>query len=118
MSGPYAIRGAKTLGAIQPKRRIKKAKQRKLTIRQKLRNWLMNDDLETDYSGNSVICEERNLSSDGMKFELFKANGGYVVETRYYDHKTDRNHNKLYIIKDENDVGEELGKIITMESLR
>jgi hypothetical protein len=53
-----------------------------------------------------------------MKFELFKANGGYIVETRYYDSKSDRHHNKLHIINDENDIGEALGKIITMESLR
>lgn len=108
--------------AIRPHRsavsKVKKARKMKITLKQKLRNWLLNDQLETDYSSNSVICEDRNLSSDGMKFELFRASGGYIVETRYYDSKSDRNHNKLYIIKDENDIGEELGKIITMESLR
>ena len=98
--------------------KVRKAKKMKLTFRQKLRNWILNDDVETDYSGNSICVEERHLSSDGMKFELFRASGGYIVETRYYDSKSDRNHNKLYIIKDENDIGEELGKIITMESLR
>ena len=118
MSGPYAIRGAQTLGTTRPKRRIRKATQMKLTFRQKLRNWIMSDDYETDYSGNVISVDERHLSSDGMKFELFKANGGYIVETRYYDSKSDRHHNKLHIIKDENDIGEELGKIITMESLR
>ena len=59
-----------------------------------------------------------SLQSDGMRFQLYRANGGYVVETRSYDRKNDRNNNKLYIIKDEEDVGESIGKIITMESLR
>jgi hypothetical protein len=112
-----AVVSAKQRRTISPTRKIRK-EQMKLTIRQRLRNWILNDDVETDYSGNSICVEERSLSSDGMKFELFRANGGYIVETRYYDSKSDRNHNKLYIIKDENDIGEELGKIITMESLR
>jgi hypothetical protein len=117
MSSGYAITSAKQRRPISPARKIRKEKM-KLTIRQKLRNWIMSDDYETDFSGNVISVDERHLSSDGMKFELFKANGGYIVETRYYDSKSDRHHNKLHIIKDENDIGEELGKIITMESLR
>jgi hypothetical protein len=112
-----AISTAKQRRPIRPARKLRK-EQMKLNFRQKLRNWLMSDDYETDYSGNIVSCDERSLSSEGMKFELFKANGGYIVETRYYDSKSDRHHNKLHIIKDENDIGDELGKIITMESLR
>lgn len=112
-----AVTSAKQHRSISPARKIRK-KQMKLTIKQKLRNWIMSDDYETDYSGNVISVDERHLSSDGMKFELFKASGGYIVETRYYDSKGDRHHNKLHIIKDENDIGEELGKIITMESLR
>jgi hypothetical protein len=117
MSGGYALTSAKQRRSISPARKIRK-EQMKLTIRQKLRNWIMSDDYETDFSGNAICVDERHLSSDGMKFELFKANGGYIVETRYYDSKSDRHHNKLHIINDENDIGEALGKIITMESLR
>ena len=98
--------------------KVRKTKKMKLTIKQKLRNWIMSDDYESDYSGNAISVDERHLSSDGMKFELFRASGGYIVETRYSDSKSDRHHNKLHIIKDENDIGEDLGKIITMESLR
>jgi hypothetical protein len=117
MSGPYAISGAKTIGTIRPKSRIRKAKKMKLTIRQKLRNWLMNDD-EIYVGRGDIVQEGHSINSDGMRFDLYKASGGYIVETRYYDSKNDRNHNKLYIIKDDQDVGEEMGKIITMESLR
>jgi hypothetical protein len=122
MSGPYASQGslvgAKTLGTSRPISKARKAKKMKLTLRQKLRNWLMNDN---DHYSNEVVMqveESRGLNSEGMRFDLFKASGGYIVETRYYDSKTDRNHNKLHIIKDDQDIGEAMGKIITMESLR
>lgn len=122
MSGPYASRGsivsAKTLGTSRPINKARKAKQMKLTLRQKLRNWLMDDDELPYVSGADIVQESHSLNSDGLRFDLYKASGGYIVETRYYDSKTDRNHNKLYIIKDDQDVGEAMGKIITMESLR
>lgn len=125
MSGSYAnyatqgsLVGAKTLGTVRPKRQERKAKKMKLTLKQKIRNWFMND--SDQYSNDAVplVEESRGLHSDGMRFDLFKASGGYIVETRYYDAKHDRHNNKLYIIKDDQDVGEAMGKIITMESLR
>ena len=121
MSGPYATQGslvgAKTLGTSRSINKARKAKKMKLTLKQKIRNWFMNDD---QYSNDAVlqVDEGRGLNSEGMRFDLFKASGGYIVETRYYDAKTDRNHNKLHIIKDDQDIGEAMGKIITMESLR
>jgi hypothetical protein len=91
----------------------------KLTLRQKIRNWLMNDDYETDYSGNAISIEEcQSLSSDGFKLQVYKANGGIVVETRNYDHRKDENRNSLYVITEDKDLGAEIGKIITMENLR
>ena len=121
MSGPYASQGslasAKTMGTSRPINKARKAKKMKLTLRQKLRNWLMKDD-DIYLSSDSIVQESHSINSDGMRFDLYKASGGYIVETRYYDAKHDRHNNKLYIIKDDQDVGEEMGKIITMESLR
>jgi hypothetical protein len=115
MSGPYAITGAKTLGSNRV-RKARKVKQ-KLTWKQRFRNWIFEE--------NSDMPElvERDISSselggEGMRFQLYRAAGGYVVEIRYYDHKQDRHHHKLHIIKDDDDVGNAIGKIITMESLR
>jgi hypothetical protein len=90
----------------------------KLTIKQKFRNWLMNDtntigELEQDH-----YVETDRFSSDGMRFNLYKASGGFVIETRSYDRRKDENVNSMYVITEDKDLGEELGKIITMESLR
>jgi hypothetical protein len=47
-----------------------------------------------------------------------KAIGGKIITFRHYDAKTDRSSNKLYIVPDELDFERELGKMITLESMR
>ena len=111
------ITGAKqvpTLGSNRA-RKARKVKQ-KTTWRQRLKNWLFRD--ESDAMEPVAVDETPSLSGDGMRFQLFRATGGYVIETRQYDSKNDRNNYKLYIVKDDEDVGQAFGKIITMESLR
>ena len=121
MSSGYNITGAKqaqTLGSSRV-RKARKVKQ-KLTWRQRLRKWF-NKDLEDIDEADAYIpqdIETARLSSDGMRFQLYRASGGYVVETRSYDHRNDRSDTKMYVITEDQDVGHEIGKIITMESLR
>jgi pyrroloquinoline quinone (PQQ) biosynthesis protein C len=52
-----------------------------------------------------------------MNLNVTKANGGWVIEHRQYDKHKDRNNSSVHIITDDKDLGEELGKIITFESL-
>jgi len=118
MTGYYPITGAKqaqTLGSNRV-RKMRKVKQ-KISWRQRLRNWLNKD---IDDSAECVVqdIEPASLSSDGMRFQLYRASGGYVIETRIYDHRNDRHDTKMYVITEDQDVGHEIGKIITMESLR
>jgi hypothetical protein len=120
MSSGYNITGAKqaqTLGSSRV-RKARKVKQ-KTTWRQRLREWF-NKDLEDADIAEIALQEDSlgGLSGEGMRFHLYRASGGYVVETRHYDEKNDRNHYNLYIIHKDKDLGHELGKIITMESLR
>jgi hypothetical protein len=93
--------------------------KQKLTWRQRLRKWF-NKDLEDSDMPELVERDSASgeLGGEGMRFQLYRAAGGYVVETRYYDHKHDRHFHKLHIIKEDDDVGHAIGKIITMESLR
>jgi len=55
---------------------------------------------------------------DGLNIIVRKAMGGKIVTFRTYDTKTDRNNYKLYVIPDEHDFERELGKLITLESMR
>ena len=57
-------------------------------------------------------------SDDGLNITVRKAVGGKIVSFRHYDHKTDRTNHKLYVIPDELDFDKELGKMITLESMR
>ena len=55
---------------------------------------------------------------NGINFVIYGANGGHVVETSKYDRVKDRHHTGLHIIRDEDDIGQEIAKILTLESLR
>ena len=57
-------------------------------------------------------------SEKGIHFTLYKASGGMVVETRTYDSNKDRTIRGLYIVTDEQELGKEISKIVTMENLR
>lgn len=91
-------------------------KKMKLTIKQRLRNWLM-DTNESDIPEISTdSCP--SFDSDPLRINVYKANGGFVVETRKYDRRKDENISSMNIITEDKDLGEELGKIVTMEILR
>ena len=68
-------------------------------------------------SSASAVREDR-LNSDGMSFRIHRASGGMIVEHTHYDRKTDENHNSIHIITDDQDLGEQLAKIFTIEMLR
>lgn len=60
-----------------------------------------------------------SLNADNaIRFNLYIANGGKVIETHRYDRKTDRGSTGLYVISNNADLGQEIEKIITMEGLR
>ena len=57
-------------------------------------------------------------SEDGLSITVRSAIGGRIVTFRHYDRKTDRSNFKLYIVPDDQDFERELGKMITLESMR
>ena len=127
MSGGYAVAStgrARRIPRIIGANKIARSKQyieeksMKLTFKQKLRNWLMND--SADYNEISIgqDHESRDLHSQGFRLQVYSASGGTIVETTKYDRKSDENRHSLYVITEEKDLGEELSKIITMEQLR
>jgi hypothetical protein len=94
-------------------------KPMKLTFKQKLRKWLMDDSDEHDY-GNvvSVDSDGPNIQSQGFRLNVYSASGGTIVETTKYDRQKDEHKHSLHVVTDDKELGEELAKIITMESLR
>ena len=53
-----------------------------------------------------------------LNFKVYSAVGGKVVEFRRYDRKSDRNDSTTYIITNDQDFGDRIAKIATMEKLK
>ena len=78
--------------------------------------WSMNDRHQEEIQISDR--EEVRISATGIRFEVYRANGGTVIETRRNDRRTGDSVYELHVISADQDVGEEIGKIITMEALK
>ena len=92
-------------------------------LKKKIRKWVNQaeaHELERENSihyGNIAVCDD-SLDASPIRFKVYRASGGTVVETNFYDRKTDRQSNSLHVIVEGQDLGHEIGKIITVESLK
>ena len=89
-----------------------------------LKRWLVNIgkrayDKENEGKNEAVSVDTSvRLEGNPLRMNVYRANGGTIVETMRYDEVKDRNVNQLHIVGHDQDLGESLSKIITMESLR
>jgi len=59
------------------------------------------------------------MSSDPtMRFKVYNARGGKIVEFTRYDRQKDRNEHDLYIIRNDEDFGERIAKIAMFEGMK
>ena len=76
----------------------------------------------SDRNQEEDICiqekEEIRISANGIRFEVHRANGGTVIETRRNDRRTGDSVYELHVISADQDIGAEIGKIITLEALK
>ena len=112
-----AVSGVKIPYYNEPRKRLVKKKIMKQSLKQRFLNWLQDTDNEGPQA-ESLYVEADRFQSDGIRMQIYKASGGYVVETRGYDRKTDRNNSSMHVINDEQDLGDALGKIVMMEALK
>ena len=93
------------------------SRKMKMSIKQRIRNWLMNDnDAEECYAVEDETGPD--LNSQSFRLNIYGASGGTIIETTKYDRKSDENRHSLHIVTEDKDLGQELAKIITMEQLR
>lgn len=95
---------------------------KKYGFRRWLHRWLNRPFEDNEVVSSSKVRlstrdDDGQLSSDPLRMNIYSASGGFIIETRTYDRHKDRNNTNLYIVNDGNDLGEEIGKIITMASL-
>jgi hypothetical protein len=69
--------------------------------------------------GRLNAVEEPSLNRDrAIRFNVYVASGGRIVEVSRYDRPKDRHVDGLYVITNDQDFGREIDKIITMEHLK
>ena len=82
---------------------------------------LLNEDDDRDLPMATISKASRvpDIETErGLSIQVQPAIGGKIVSFRHYDNKTDRHYNKTYIIPEDMDFERELGKMITLESMR
>ncbi len=89
-------------------------------LKRKLRNWLMSNESEDRIIGSTLkVRESDDMNSDPvLNFKVFSAVGGKIVEFRQYDRQKDRHFSQTYSITNDQDFGERISKIATMEILK
>ena len=74
-----------------------------------------NSNMKSSIGTREVVLDE---FAEPFRFTLSRAQGGFILSTRYYNSATDRNLGSLWLITDQQDLTAEIGKIITLESLK
>jgi hypothetical protein len=92
-------------------------------FKQKVISWVR-EDWNKVRSDGDVIATSKTISGrrmdqpNGMNFTIHSANGGYVMEYNKYDPRTDERNSALHIITSDQDLGQGIAHIITLEMLR
>jgi hypothetical protein len=86
--------------------------------------WLKDKINESDpenYPRDNIVASdsisEGTLQSNGTNFSVYKADGGFVVETSWRDKHHDR-HTSLYLITEDQNFGERISQILTYEAIK
>lgn len=98
--------------------RTASAKLVKPSLKQRFRNWLFDEQNENKFVPYYEETIVRANFDGGMNFTIHKASGGLVVNVNHYDPMKDRSQSNLYVIQDDDNIGENLTKILTMENLK
>ena len=92
-------------------------------FKRKLRKWV-NEVRDYDDNEKSTVCASREVEASMcdadpiLNFRVFSAVGGRVVEFRTYDRVKDRSNTTTYIIHKDDDFGDKIAKIATLESMK
>lgn len=68
-------------------------------------------------NSKDVVTASQSIDSNGIRFTIYKADGGHVVETKTYDNHHDSQVN-LYIISHDQNLGDRIANILTFEAVK
>jgi hypothetical protein len=73
----------------------------------------------TSKGGIGIAVSKQSIDSEPtLHFKVYNAIGGKIVEFSRYDRRQDRSDHQTYIITQDQDFGERIAKIATLESLK
>jgi hypothetical protein len=91
-------------------------------LRLKILRWLETDPVIENKLARQTIgrdIEDRSVSDEPvMRFKVYTAIGGRIVEFSRHDRRNDRHEHTLYIINNDEDFGQRIAKIATLENLK
>jgi|688.fasta_scaffold2106161_1 hypothetical protein len=101
----------------------KRAKHAQLEYENKYTNSLKEKALQgisiqTGIIGTRDMTAGRLDAYPDLSFKMYSAENGYVMEVRHTDRKTERQSVNLHVITDDQDLGEAIAHILTVESLK
>jgi len=95
------------------------------TLKTKIIRWLKRDWYHIDVDELAAVATSLDTDTpnivnmrNSMSFSLVKADGGYIVQYRKFDNTTHENEYNLHIITSDQNIGDRIGQIITLELLR
>lgn len=96
---------------------------KKQRLKRWIRNWLHDYDdftpLEENYQPEDLVIKVNfDVDIEPIRLNIYRADGGVIVESKIYDSANNQYNSRLHIINHDQDLGSALTKIITMESLR
>ena len=93
-------------------------------------NWAQSDDYANEPYKNGIASLQNSKRANmtigsnaidghngGLNFTVYSATGGKVIQIRTYNPSSDVGRSTLYVVTDKEDLGQEIGHIITVESL-
>jgi len=70
-------------------------------------------------TSSTSIGSGRHVDSDPtLQFKVYNAIGGKIVEFSRYDRRIDRHEHCIYVINKDEDFGDKIAKIATLETLK
>jgi len=92
---------------------------KKMVIRWMREDWDKSSNMVSSGSQLKIRADSDSIESDPvLNFKVYSAVGGKIVEFRRYDRQRDRNDSQTYIITSDQDFGDRIAKIATMENLK
>lgn len=94
-------------------------------LRHKLHNFIFPSDSDVPLMNNSISSAKLRTHSgidedshEPMRFTVYNAQGGKILETRTYDKRNDRWNSSLHVIENNENFGDAIGKIVFLEMLK